>query len=67
MLLRIEDRVLRLEYRGARRIFRENDLYLEFITIEQITPRFVRLPLFVQEYIIIFHINVQIVGLELKS
>ena len=80
MISRIENRVSRLEFRvssfefrvssfefrDARRIFRENDLYLEFVTIE-INNTAVRAASIIRARVHVFHINDQIVSLKLNS
>ena len=62
----IEFRVSSFEFRDARRIFRENDLYLEFATIE-LNNTALGAASFIRARVHIFHVNVQIVSLELKS
>ena len=61
-----EFRVLSFEFRDTRRIFRENDLYLEFATIE-LNNTAHGAASFIRARVHIFHVNVQIVSLELKS
>jgi len=61
-----EFRVLSFEFRDAQRIFQESDLYLEFVTIE-INNTTCHAASFICARVHVFHINVQIVSLELKS
>jgi len=61
-----EAQVLSFEFRDAQRIFQESDLYLEFVTIE-INDTTRRAASFIRARVHVFHINVQIVSLELKS
>jgi len=61
-----ELRVSSIEFWDARRIFRESDLYLEFVTIE-INNTACCVASFVCARVHVFHIKVQIVSLELKS
>jgi len=55
-----------IEFWDAQRIFQESDLYLEFVTIE-INNTTRRAASFIRARVHVFHINVQIVSLELKS
>jgi len=61
-----EFRVSSFEFRDVRRIFRESDLYLEFVTIE-INNTACHAASFIRARVHVFHIKVQIVSLELKS
>jgi len=57
----LEFGVLSFEFQDARRIFQENDLYLEFITIE-INNTTLRAASFIRARVHVFHINVQVVS-----
>ena len=61
MLLRIKGQVLRLKFR----VLSFNDFEFKFITIE-INNTALRLASFIRARVHVFHINVQIVSLELK-
>ena len=57
--------ISRIGNNNARRIFRENDLYLELVTIE-VNNSSLRAASFIRARVHEFHINVQIFSLDLK-